>query len=144
MRTTLRICVVLALALSEASCATTAADIYNWGKHGEYERVSLELKTGKASDEVRIAIAEVLGKVGRETAVADLITLAHDPRGPVRIAAIQALGQYNGAKVYPAVLQATGDDDAEVAVQQPAQIPRSVISGKTRERVKPDVMQDHI
>jgi HEAT repeat protein len=70
---------------------------------------------GDPAEEVRIAAAIELGKGDFSWGIDDLVRLALDASPRVRLAAVEALGHYAGARVYAAIIQRTGDDNAEVA-----------------------------
>ncbi len=96
------------------ACATSAGDIHAWGAKGDYDRIRQELRQ-TPSEPVKIAAAIELGKGNYSFGISDMVTLSRDTSPAVRQAAIEALGHYAGAEVYNTIIQATGDDNEEVA-----------------------------
>jgi len=104
----------LLLVTLACGCATTASDIHGWGKDGKLSRIRQELRK-TPSREVRVAAAVEMGRIMNPKQIPDLVSLSQDVAPEVRLAAVQGLGQLAGSHVYNAVLQRTGDDNAEVA-----------------------------
>lgn len=96
-----------------ASCGTTPDDIHRWGARGQVERVRAELRKAP-NQENRVAIAVELGAAHFPWAIPELVALSQDPSADVRLAAVEALGQYAGREVYSAILERTADDNRNV------------------------------
>lgn len=107
--------ILATLLIGTIGCATTASDVHGWGQKRQTHRIYAELRGGKASDEVRMAAAEVLGRANEPAAIPELVKLSRDPSARVRLHAVRGLGQYNGREAYAGILRATGDDDIEVS-----------------------------
>ena len=97
-----------------SACGTTASDVHNWGRKGQFERIRHELTVSPPA-EVREAIAIELGNAKYPWAIRDLVLLSQDSSPKVRLAATEALGAYAGREVYSAILKRTADDNKKVA-----------------------------